>query len=102
MLPAAPLTFSMTTDCPSDTRMRSFRTRASTSAGPAAGNGTMMGTGPDGKPCAPALRDVAASAAAPAASWKNSRRRSVITHPPEPHADLHDGGVDHPSSHPLH
>src|SRR5262249_25377976 len=80
--PAAPLTFSTITDWPSDTRMRSFKTRASTSAGPAAGNGTIMVTGRAGKLCAAAPSDVARSATAPAAAWKNRRRRSVMAHLP--------------------
>ena len=48
MLPAAPVTFSMTTGCPSVSRMRSARMRANTSAGPAAGNGTTRVIGRDG------------------------------------------------------
>ena len=52
MLAPAPVIFSMTTDWPSDVRMRSPRMRASVSVGPPAGNGTIIVIGRDGKVCA--------------------------------------------------
>src|SRR5215468_1531125 len=67
MLPAAPLTFSMTTGCPSGARIRSAMTRASVSIGPPAANGTTIVIGRDGKVCAvarfePAMASIAARA----------------------------------------
>ena len=65
MVPPAPVTFSMTTGCPSDCPIRSPMTRAITSVGPPAANGTIMVIGRDGKDCAaalPANPDIAAIA----------------------------------------
>src|ERR1700719_4071163 len=65
MVPPAPVTFSITTGCPSDCPIRSPTTRAITSVGPPAANGTIMVIGRDGKDCAaalPANPDVAATA----------------------------------------
>src|SRR5215831_13196323 len=72
MLPAAPPMLSTITDCPSDTRIRSLKMRASTSAGPAAGNGTTIVIGRAGKACAAALRDAAGKMAAAAARCRKS------------------------------
>src|SRR5262249_30879467 len=82
MLPAAPPMLSTITDCPSDTRMRSLKMRASTSAGPAAGNGTTIVIGRVGKACAAALRDAAGKMAAAAARFRTrgrNRRRGRLT-----------------------
>src|SRR5260370_7281560 len=68
MVPPAPVTFSITTGCPSDCPMRSPTTRAITSVAPPAANGTIMVTGRDGKDCAaalPANPDIAAMAVIP-------------------------------------
>src|SRR6202521_3677052 len=54
--------------------MRSLKVRASTSAGPAAGNGTIIVTGRVGNACAAALRDEAGKEAAAAARCRNRRR----------------------------
>src|ERR1700719_1625859 len=78
MLPAAPARFSTITDWPSDTRMRSLKMRASTSAGPAAGNGTTIVIGRVGKACAAALRVVAGKIAATAVRCRNRRRGRFI------------------------
>src|ERR1700732_3364902 len=78
MLPAAPARFSTITDWPSDTRMRSLKIRASTSAGPAAGNGTTIVIGRVGKACAAALRDADGKIAAAAARCRNRRRGRFI------------------------
>ena len=52
MVPAAPVTFSITTVWPSVARIRSPSVRASTSVGPPAANGTTMVIGFDGNVCA--------------------------------------------------
>src|SRR5229473_6846401 len=75
MLPAAPPRFSTISDWPSDARMRSLRMRASTSAGPAAGNGTTIVIGRAGKACAAALRHADGRMAAPAAKGRTERRK---------------------------
>src|SRR5437762_3448491 len=54
MLPPAPVTFSMTTACPSDRRMGSVRIRARVSVGPPGANGTIMVIGRLGYLCAQA------------------------------------------------
>jgi hypothetical protein len=48
MLPPAPATFSITTGCPSEARMRSPRRRAIVSVGPPAGYGTIIVMGREG------------------------------------------------------
>src|ERR1700738_4589982 len=78
MLPAAPARFSTITDWPSDTRMRSLKIRASTSAGPAAGNGTTIVIGRVGKTCATVLRVAAGRIAAAPAKCRNRRRGRFI------------------------
>src|SRR5215470_14580351 len=78
MLPAAPPRFSTITDCPSDARRRSVKMRASTSAGPAAGNGTTIVIGRVGKACAAALRSADGTTAAAAVSCRNWRRGRFI------------------------
>src|SRR4051812_48600962 len=55
MLPEAPATFSMMTDCPSEGRMPSAIMRAIVSVGPPAGNGTTTVTGRAGYVCATPL-----------------------------------------------
>src|ERR1700754_1042901 len=50
--PPAPVTFSITMDCPSDAFMRSARIRANASDGPPAANGTMIVIGLVGYVCA--------------------------------------------------
>src|SRR5215467_7326418 len=82
MLPAAPPRFSTITDWPSETRKRSVRMRASTSAGPAAGNGTTSAIGRVGKACAAALRNTDGTKAAPAAKWRKRRRGRFTAVPP--------------------
>jgi hypothetical protein len=49
--------------------------RASTSAGPAAGNGTTIVIGRAGKDCATALRHADGTTAAPAAEGRTRRRK---------------------------
>src|SRR5436190_18840557 len=68
MLAPAPVTLSMITGWPSDTRMRSERMRASVSVGPPAGNGTMMVSGRDGKGSALAPQLTASAKAAATAA----------------------------------
>src|SRR5258706_4798159 len=72
-LPEAPVTFSITTVCPSVLRICSARMRASTSVGPPAENGTISVIGRDGKLSA---RDEIGHAAAivPIAALIKSRR----------------------------
>src|SRR6185369_12793890 len=72
-LPEAPVTFSITTVCPSVFRIFSARMRASTSVGPPAANGTISVIGRDGKLSA---RDEIGHAAAivPTAAVMKSRR----------------------------
>ena len=48
MLAPAPVTVSMITGWPSETRIRSLKIRASVSVGPPAGNGTMIVMGCEG------------------------------------------------------
>ena len=48
MLPPAPPTFSITTDCPSGARMRSAMIRAAASVDPPGGKGTTSVIGRDG------------------------------------------------------
>jgi hypothetical protein len=55
MLPEAPATFSMMTDCPSEARMPSAMIRPIVSVGPPAGNGTTIVTGRPGYVCATPL-----------------------------------------------
>src|ERR1700716_3874200 len=52
MAPPAPPTFSMITDCPSGTRMRSPMIRAAVSVEPPGGKGTMSVIGLAGEGCA--------------------------------------------------
>src|SRR5262245_10335559 len=78
MLPDAPVTFSITTGCPSDDRMPSEMRRALVSIAPPAGTGTTMVIGRDGKVCALANREAAGAMAAPAVKRKNLRRASFI------------------------
>src|ERR1700731_2337421 len=66
MLPAAPATFSMPTDGPSDRCMRSAMMRANTSAGPPAANGTIMLTGRVGKAWARPIPESVGRTAPPA------------------------------------
>src|SRR5215207_1912224 len=68
MVPAAPVTFSITTVSFSVARIFSPMTRASTSLGPPAANGTMMVIGFDGNVCACADATSANNPAATAAS----------------------------------
>src|SRR5580692_8086637 len=80
MVPPAPVTFSMTTGCPSDWPMRSPTTRAITSVGPPAANGTTMVIGRDGKDCAaalPAKPDIAATAVVAKTSLRIGMVRSL-------------------------
>src|SRR5262245_10268367 len=82
MLPDAPVTFSITTGCPSDARMPSAMRRALVSIAPPGETGTTMVIGRDGKACAPARRGRAGTAAAPAARCRNLRRGRFISEPP--------------------
>src|SRR4051812_13954961 len=75
MVPPAPPTFSTITGWPSDFRICSATMRARMSEPPPAGNGTIMVTGFDGKPCACAWTCAAAAdaSAAPNASANHGR-----------------------------
>src|SRR5687768_3309876 len=64
MLPPAPPTFSMITDCPRIGFILSARMRAAVSVEPPGGNGTIRVIGRDGKPCAFAATVPASSAPA--------------------------------------
>src|SRR5580692_3094686 len=81
MVPPAPVTFSMTTGCPSDCPIRSPTTRALTSVGPPALNGTIMVIGRDGKVCAVALP---ASVVAIANARNELLRNKLLMFPPMP------------------
>src|SRR5215469_11956369 len=75
MLPAAPLTFSITIGCPSNLLTGSVTMRASVSAGPPTGKGTTQMIGRLGKSSAFATNDtISKAAAAPPKSVMNSRR----------------------------
>src|SRR6516164_3933573 len=78
MLPAAPARFSTTTVWPNDTRMRSLKMRASTSAGPDAGNGTTMVIGRVGNACADAFRVTCRMSAAAAPDRKQRREILIV------------------------
>src|SRR5262249_37392273 len=81
MLPFAPPMFSITTGRPRTLRMDSARMRATASNRPAAGYGTTIVIGRVGYVCAPAIPDIAGSAATPAARCRKFRRGSFTRSP---------------------